>query len=158
MNRIAWLLLLWWIVACSSPAPERVLERRLIAPCCWRQTLEDHESPVATSLRAEIRARLAAGEPAAAIELDLVGRYGERVRALPEGRDPKWVIATGTAVASFAGMGVLIGLVRRRRGRTELAAAPAAPGASARAIDGAIDDEIDEPYADRLDDELARID
>lgn len=153
MNRIAWLLLLWWIVACSSPAPERVLERRLIAPCCWRQTLEDHESPVATALRAEIRARIAAGEPAAAIESDLVGRYGERVRALPEGRDPKWVIATGTAAASLVGMGVLIGLVRRRRGRTELAAAPRAPGAIDEASDGA----IDEPYADRLDDELARI-
>ncbi len=61
------------------------LERRLIAPCCWRETLDVHSSPTATELRREIRTRLQAGESAVAIESTLVARYGSKLRAnLPD--------------------------------------------------------------------------
>ena len=33
---------------------EVTLERRLFAPCCWSQTLDVHESELASSLRREI--------------------------------------------------------------------------------------------------------
>lgn len=92
---------------------EHALEERVLAPCCWRQPLRDHESELASSLRAEISARLQAGEPAAAIEDDLVRRYGERIRALPASGDPRWIMVA--AVAALAGMGLyaLSRLVRR---------------------------------------------
>jgi cytochrome c-type biogenesis protein CcmH len=61
----------------------------LIAPCCWTQTLDIHDSPIADQLRAEIAARLKAQEPAANIEDDLAARYGERIRAVPRGEDPR---------------------------------------------------------------------
>ncbi|WP_437786388.1 cytochrome c-type biogenesis protein CcmH [Sorangium sp. So ce1097] len=68
----------------STPAPgERALAARLLAPCCWDQTLDVHESEVARDLRREIRARLRRGEAADAIERDLVARHGERLRAAP---------------------------------------------------------------------------
>jgi len=61
------------------------LERRLIAPCCWRETLDVHTSPTATELRHEIRSRLQAGESSLAIEKSLVARYGPKLRAtLPD--------------------------------------------------------------------------
>src|SRR5262245_9645491 len=44
------------------------LEGRLLAPCCWIQTLDVHGSEVAVGLRTEIRHRLRAGESAGAIE------------------------------------------------------------------------------------------
>lgn len=66
------------------PGAER-LEGRLLSPCCWAQTLDIHGSEIANALRREIRTRLKAGESADAIEASLVARYGERIRAVPDG-------------------------------------------------------------------------
>jgi cytochrome c-type biogenesis protein CcmH len=98
---------------------------RLVAPCCWNQTLDVHDSELATTLRLEVATRLSAGEPALSIEDDLARRYGERVRAVPRGNDTR----TFVGASVFAAMAVLlIGLcilaqrwVRRgRRGNTDL--------------------------------------
>lgn len=77
-------LLLWLVVlaSCASappPDPAQELAEALVAPCCWRQTLADHESPLAHELRGEIATRIAAGESPASIEAAFVGRYGDRV-------------------------------------------------------------------------------
>ncbi len=48
-----------------------LVEEHLLAPCCWNQTLDIHESPLATELRSEIRRRVDEGEAAQAIEDDL---------------------------------------------------------------------------------------
>ena len=94
---------------------EVTLERRLFAPCCWNQTLDVHESDLATSLRREIRARLHAGEHQSAIEDDLAARYGERIRAVERGRDPGGPMPFVVAfVAMFAATG-LVALLRRWR-------------------------------------------
>src|SRR5688500_9072617 len=81
------------LAACGSSAGSadraRDIERRILAPCCWRQTLEDHESELAHALRAEIEDRVAAGEASSAIEDDLVRRYGDKVRAMPRTWDPR---------------------------------------------------------------------
>lgn len=65
----------------SAQDRARELAKRLKAPCCWRETLDVHESPVAASLRKELRQRLAEGESAGAVEADLVRRYGPGIRA-----------------------------------------------------------------------------
>jgi cytochrome c-type biogenesis protein CcmH len=65
------------------PGAER-LEGRLLAPCCWAQTLDIHGSEIANSLRREIRTRLKAGESPEAVEQSLVARYGQRIRAVPD--------------------------------------------------------------------------
>lgn len=78
----------------SLASGEAALTGRLIAPCCWVQTLDVHESEEASSLRAEIHARLLARESASAIEDDFARRFGERVRAVPRGADPRAVVAT----------------------------------------------------------------
>jgi cytochrome c-type biogenesis protein CcmH len=137
-------LVLVLLVACSTerPDPAHELETHLMAPCCWRQTLADHESPLANELRGEIKGRLAAGEGAAVIEADLVQRYGDRLHAL-EGStgDPRILIGGVTAVAVVLGLGALALLARRR---TTTRAEP-------------VTTEPDE-LAMRLDDELAQVD
>lgn len=128
-------------------AGEITLERRLLAPCCWNQTLDQHESDLATSLRHEIRARLHAGEAQSAIEDDLAARYGERIRAVARGEDPggamPFIVGFG---ALFAG-GSVIALLRRwrrasSRARPEGAAITADATIPADAEDARLDEEL----------------
>ena len=135
----------------STPAAGEVtLERRLLAPCCWNQTLDMHESDLASSLRGEVRARLHAGEPASTIEDDLVARYGERIRAVDKGRDP------GGAMPFLVGLGALligaslIVVVRRWR----RSAASARSREDVREAAAKVGQSPDDPYDTRLDDEL----
>jgi cytochrome c-type biogenesis protein CcmH len=113
--------------ALGSAAPnEAIVEGRLLAPCCYTQTLDVHESPMATELRLEVRTRLAAGESPEAVEDDFAARYGEQVRAVPRGRDPRgsmFLSATGVLVAAGIGLGLLV----RRWRRTPLDAPRAVP-------------------------------
>lgn len=102
---------LGWIipgVAAAGPPPSRGEAQevfgRLLAPCCWAQTLDVHESDVASTLRSEIAARLLVGESTHAIEDDLAARYGERIRAVPRGRDTR----TSVAVWVFAAMAIAL--------------------------------------------------
>jgi cytochrome c-type biogenesis protein CcmH len=117
------------------------LESTLMAPCCWNQTLDAHESDLASSLRREIHERLAHGETTSAIQADFVVRYGERIVAMrAPGTFHGWVFGV-FAVAVL--MGFL--LVRRVLGRgTSVESQPVAGGAP---------DGLDE----RLDDELRRM-
>jgi cytochrome c-type biogenesis protein CcmH len=128
----------------AEPPSAKYVEGRLLAPCCYQQTLDIHESELATALRVEIDGRVARGESAAAIEEDMVARYGERVRAVPKGAEPRGAITIvgGLAVlASFLGM---LGLVRRwSRRSSKVSLEPARPGASSRTKDAALDLRID---------------
>ena len=121
------------------------LEARLLAPCCWVQTLDAHQSELATTLRGAIRRRLLAGESAEAIEDDFAARYGQRIRAVDRGTDLRGVIPIGAA-----GMSLLFAAIAfvwmRRRTRPAVAQAPALPPA------------VRDAYDERLDDELRRLD
>lgn len=122
------------------------LETRLLAPCCWTQTLDVHESELSSSLRAEIRRRLRAGETADSIEESLVARYGERIRAVQKGGDTRGAVPAVAGVAAALGALALLLWMRRRTRRTPDDAAPA-KASPAR-----------DEYDDRLDDELRQLD
>ena len=120
----------WLVAACllvpatstASPAPRpassedahaehegaaRQLQGRLLAPCCYLQTLDVHESESARDLRDEIVARVAAGETEEAIEGSFVERYGERVRAVPKGSTARGgitLVLGGLAALSLIGL------------------------------------------------------
>jgi cytochrome c-type biogenesis protein CcmH len=122
---------------------ERHVEERLLAPCCWRETLATHDSPLARELRAEVRSRLARGDAPEAIRASLVERYGARIRAVPEG------LSLGGLGLGFFGVAVLGGaaLLARRVPRRAVAPAP---------VEAPVSPEWPESreWEDRLDDEL----
>jgi cytochrome c-type biogenesis protein CcmH len=127
---------------------EHALASKLLAPCCWNQTLDVHTSDVALNLRREIRTRLSAGETPAAIEADLVARYGDRILAVPEGSPLGTVAAIALGAVGLAGLGILLlGFRWRRRTRRAEATETAGgsdPRASAHGSDGGPTDEWDE--------------
>ncbi len=155
---VVWLLACAALVACARPddarSRARDVERRILAPCCLRQTLEDHESDLARGLRAEIEHRVDAGEPVAAIEGDLVRRYGEQVRAMPSSWDPRALLGVTVAIIIAAGGVALWWFMRRRRGPASVAGAgsPASHPASPAGDDENAD------YGARLDDDLLAVD
>lgn len=126
-------------------ASARELEGRLIAPCCWTQTLEIHDSPIAEQLRAEIKRRLAAGEPAQAIEDDLAARYSDRIRAVPRGEDPRKALPVAVGGAMFlAAIGLFwLGLSWLRRNHSDRQTQRPRDDAAQR-----------QPYDEQLDQEL----
>lgn len=145
----AWLIaFVLVLLACAGDGRSSALalEGRLIAPCCWTQTLDVHESELAKSLREEIEERLARGERADVIEEDLVDRFGERMRAVPKGKDPRSAIPLVTAIAMLAVAAVLVVVLRRWTTKRATTTSPPPP-AHAR-----------DAYDERLDAELADLD
>ena len=71
----------------ASPAAleeqARALERELMAPCCFGQTVDQHESEVSREMRAEMRVWLAEGVSEEQILDRYVERYGTRILAVP---------------------------------------------------------------------------
>jgi len=67
----------------TAEARARALEAKLMAPCCFTQTIDQHESDIARQMRTEVRAWLGQGFSDQQI-LDLyVERYGVRILAVP---------------------------------------------------------------------------
>jgi cytochrome c-type biogenesis protein CcmH len=135
-------------LAACAPAPQdaasraHAIERRILAPCCRRQNLEDHDSEIARTLRQEVERRCAAGEAASAIEDDLAHRYGEDIRAMPRGADPLPLLSA--VIAALVALTALS--LRRFRHRAPRRPDPPRPPPER-------DDD-----ADRLDDELLAAD
>lgn len=127
----------------------RAIEARLHAPCCLTQPLDGHESELASSLRAEIAQRVERGESGDAIEDNLAARYGERIRAVPRGRDSRSTIPIVVGAAMLASLFGLVMLIRRWTKRGADASVVSNADASAERRDA---------YDDRLEDELAQLD
>jgi len=135
-----------------TPAQEALavkLEGELIAPCCWVQTVDLHQSEAADQIKAQIRMMLAQGKGEDEVLDAFVAQYGEKILASPRVRGFNAVVYGLPLVAFFVAAGVVAVLVVRWRRRPEpvAATAPVAP-----------DSPADEALRARLDDELSRFD
>ena len=120
------------------------LEGKIIAPCCWNQTIDIHGSEVSTQLRVEIRNRLKAGETPDAIEASLIQRYGQKVIAVPEGSR---LGTTGVLLAIVMGAAGVFAFSLLRRWRDRVAPPPPKregeePAATTPALDSRLDAEL----------------
>jgi cytochrome c-type biogenesis protein CcmH len=72
-----------------TPDQEKIVrsaEGKLIAPCCFRGTLAEHESEIATKLRKEVRDLATAGASEQQILDHFLEKYGERILAAPRAK------------------------------------------------------------------------
>lgn len=136
------------VTATDTRAPgEAALLGRLVAPCCWTQTLDVHGGAAPDGFRAEIHARLLAGETPKSIEDDFVSRYGRAVLAEPKD-SPLPFVTLGLGAAAVAAAGLLAVALRRwvRRGSAgggdTASTLPVLPVQSKDAWDERLDDEL----------------
>jgi cytochrome c-type biogenesis protein CcmH len=123
------------------------LEGRIIAPCCWNQTIDIHGSEPSYALRREIRARLKAGETADAIEASLIQRYGQKILAVQD-KSPIVSVANTLGLA-FLGAGIGAYFMLRRWSR-------AGAGADKKKTTAETGEATSEPKRDALDERLDR--
>lgn len=93
---------------------------RFIAPCCWRENLLVHHSPLADELRAEISRQISAGSSDDEIKQRLVNQYSIRVLAQPDGARGQWLWWTPLAAIAAGAFGLAL-FVRRSRTKDLLA-------------------------------------
>jgi cytochrome c-type biogenesis protein CcmH len=126
----------------ATAAPSaKALEATLLAPCCFGGTLDAHDSEIARALRTEIEARVSRGESTAAIEDDLVERYGARMRAMPTQGLFTAVIGAAMAAIALGALGTAL-LASRWRGHDSAVATLVASPASRDGYDDRLDAEL----------------
>jgi cytochrome c-type biogenesis protein CcmH len=92
----------------GDPRLERLFSK-FMAPCCWRENLLVHSSPLADELRAEIRKQVAEGKSDEQIKSHFLFRFTSRILAMPEGAKATWLswtpwvllVSGAGAVAAF---------------------------------------------------------
>ena len=103
--------------ASAAPPKQSDLEAEIVCPTC-KVTLDQSNSPIATRMKAYIRARIAAGDSAAEIKQQLVAQFGPAVLAEP----PKhgfdllaWALPLAVLAAGAVAVGLLAWTWSRRR-------------------------------------------
>jgi cytochrome c-type biogenesis protein CcmH len=124
-----------------------VLEGRLMAPCCWMQTIDIHDSPMALGMKREIRRRLRNGESSAAIQASFVDRYGPKILAVQSDSHLQ-TLFVGLSIAMAGAVVAAVFMIRRWR-KQGADAAPATSGGATTKRD---------EWDDQLDAELGRMD
>ena len=126
----------------ASPPRQADLEAEIVCPTC-KTTLDQSSSPIATRMKAYIRARIAAGDSAAQIKASLVDQFGPAVLAEPPKRGfdlLAWLLPLAALGLGIVVVGALAWTWSRRRDRG----------------DDAPNGELDPDLERRVDEELAR--
>lgn len=128
-----------------DPAGEaQAIAGAIMSPFCPGLVLTACPSEQARDLRGEIRTRLEAGESRAAIEADLVTRFGQGVLADPSALPGGRIAVLVPGALGLLGLVAIAGYLRRWTRTGDSAPSTPAPAADAALVD-------------RLDDELARL-
>ena len=135
----------------TSPI-ELGIQMRLMAPCCWAGTIDNHDSAVVSEMKGEIRRRLDGGETADTILARFVARYGPRVLAEPPARGLNLLVYLLPALALLCGGALVIAFLRRQ---VRADPASASGGNGPRSPAGALPE--DDPYVRRVEEALRRV-
>jgi len=157
-------LALWFAVAAQAPqaaqpsqaaqAPQaleqqaKAIETMLIAPCCWSQQVSVHQSPASDEIKASIRKLLAEGKTQQQILDAAVAQYGDRILAEPPARGFSGLLYVLPWIFLAGSVGLVVFVVRRLR----------TPGSALAAASGVNAAPINEAEAERIDDELRKLD
>ncbi len=120
-----------WVVA-TPVSPELAVEQRLLCPQCTGTRLDVCDQLICLDMKADIRRRLAAGEPADSIVGHYRSVYGPSVLAAPPQSDPTFYLPWLLVAAALA---ALVGVAARRR-------PPPMPPRPAKPVSRLVDEEL----------------
>lgn len=127
------------------------IDGKLIAPCCYTQTVAVHDSQKAQEIKMQVRLLIAQGKGEGEILDTFVAQYGEEILAAPRASGFNWLAYLLPVVVVLVAMGgVAVLVVRWRDGRERPAQVPVLSRDDA----GVGSD----PLRRRLEDELSRYD
>ena len=78
------------------------VERLLMAPCCYTQTIDVHTSEIAETMRREVTQMVRQGQTGADIFSHYKAGYGEQILAVPDGRLGTTAFVIPPTVAALA--------------------------------------------------------
>ncbi len=104
----------------------RRIEGKLMAPCCYSQTIDVHDSEIARQMRGEVTAMVLAGKSQQEILDYYKTEYGESILAVPDGAAGTLVLSLPAYATVFAVLALSCGMMStvRRRPRAILAPPP----------------------------------
>lgn len=127
LRRLALLVAMAALCGGADDGRVKKLEERFITPCCWSEPVSVHRSPLAEEMRGEIGAMVAEGKSDEEIVAHYVGKYGERVLAVPRGQRSFWLTITPFVCLALAGAWLIRYLYRKRAGEPPAEMAAVAP-------------------------------
>jgi len=91
----------------------RAIEDLLMAPCCFGQQVSVHQSPTATTVQKDIRARLNRGETRDVILAAYVAEYGAGILVVPPAQGSNLILYVLPPIVLAASVLLIVGLIRR---------------------------------------------
>ncbi|HTY85378.1 MAG TPA: cytochrome c-type biogenesis protein CcmH [Silvibacterium sp.] len=119
------------------------IEGKLMAPCCYSQTIDVHDSEIAQQMRGEVTAMVLAGKSEQEVLDYYKTEYGESILAVPDGATGTLVLSLPAYATVFAVLALLCGMVItvRRRPQAILAKPPGMDEAALYALHARIREE-----------------
>ena len=104
----------------AQTAQIQKVEKRLLAPCCYTQSIAEHGSDIAVQLRGEVTEMVAEGKSESEIVEHYRTIYGDRILIVPDGMTGRILFSLPVAIAAIACL-VLFACFRKmlRSGRHE---------------------------------------
>jgi cytochrome c-type biogenesis protein CcmH len=103
------------------------LERKLLAPCCWSETVAVHRSPVALEMKNGIRALVGQGRTDREILDYYKAKYGARILIEPEGGTRMFANAVPWIAAALGVVALAAAIRKMTRNRPAPVPAAALP-------------------------------
>lgn len=114
MRWLSSFLILVAMQAAGASGVVRSIQEKFLAPCCWRENLAVHRSPMADELRAEVARMVAEGKSEGEIINHYVARYGERILREPRGETSVWLRLMPVFALGLGAIAVIRFLQRNR--------------------------------------------
>ncbi len=113
----------------GSVSPDRVnrIAAQLIAPCCWSQTADVHQSDAAKAVKEKIRVGILTGKTDEQIVQEFIDEYGERILSVPRPRGfnlTLWVFLGLVMAVSGAGLAWYVKRIARYAPSRKTSSAP----------------------------------
>lgn len=128
-------------------AEVRRVEKRLLAPCCYTQSIAEHGSEIARQMRAEVAQKVAEGRTEEEVISYYKALYGDRILIVPDGITGNILFSLPVVTSVLAAV-VLSVFLRKmlRSGKNNLSIATNRESLSATALRKRIEEETGESF------------